>query len=133
MLHGPCALDASRRHRVWCRWKGTEPDGDREKIVRRSFGLSRENRLSHLTGSKPTANYQPSHPIPCRSPDDSTRAQPPVFLVSIVVKGALRLPGASGKTYQAWEKQQGLFARSANKQGMVHTTLASTAYKTSTY
>ena len=42
--------------------------------------------------------------------------QPPVFLVSAVVKGALRSQGARGNVYKALEKHHGLFSRSAGKQ-----------------
>lgn len=42
--------------------------------------------------------------------------QPPVFLVSAVVKGALRSQGARGNVYKALEKHHGFFSRSAGKQ-----------------
>ena len=42
--------------------------------------------------------------------------RPPVFLVSAVVKGALRSQGARGNVYKALEKHHGLFSRSAGKQ-----------------
>ncbi|KAL3921033.1 MAG: hypothetical protein SGILL_002967 [Bacillariaceae sp.] len=42
--------------------------------------------------------------------------KPPVFLVSAVVKGALRSQGARGNVYKALEKNHGLFSKSAGMQ-----------------
>eukprot|EP00977_Amphora_coffeiformis_P030349 scaffold46454_cov298-Amphora_coffeaeformis.AAC.2 len=41
--------------------------------------------------------------------------KPPVFLVSAVVKGALRSQGARGNVYKALEKHHGLFSKSKGK------------------
>ena len=42
--------------------------------------------------------------------------KPPVFLVSAVIRGALRSQGARGNVYKALEKHHGLFSKSAGKQ-----------------